>query len=386
MRPVEYCRREVLGLEPYSSGKTTEEAERESGLTDIVKMASNENPYGPSPRAIEALVAEVNLVRMYPWNRFTDLKGAIAQFVGVEVGNVVVGHGSEAVMQLIPMLFVRPGDEAIVPQTTYSRYAEVSKVMGATVVIAPMVDYAIDVGEVIAAMSDRTRLVWLCSPNNPTGTIITQEQVEAVLAALPKELILVLDQAYQEYATLKAACDGASLIRAGCDNLIVLRTFSKAYGLAGVRLGYGLASEEICTLLDTIKEPFNLSRLAAAAGPAALRDAPWLAQCIGANAQQRSWLEKQFLVRGLIPVPSQSNFVLVNVGLDAEHLFRDLMARGVLVRPGTAWGYRNHIRVTVGTPEQNRRFLEALDAVLAISDSDNARQHSAPNGDECRTK
>jgi histidinol-phosphate aminotransferase len=311
------------------------------------------------------MTAEIGLVRMYPWNRFTDLKEAIARFLGVGVESVVVGHGSEAIMQLIPMLFVRPGDEVVVPQATYSRYAEVSKVMGGTLVRVPMSGYKIDVDSLVAALTEQTRLVWLCSPNNPTGTVVSQAKVKRLLAALPETATLVLDQAYQEYADLDEACDGAALVKEGCDKLVVLRTFSKAYGLAGVRLGYGLAGEEICALLDTIKEPFNLNRLAAAAGPAAMNDEPWLSRCVEANAEQRAFLEREMAVRGLTPVSSQANFILVDVGVEAEHMFQALMARGVLVRPATAWGYANHIRVTIGRPEENRRFLEALDDVRA---------------------
>jgi len=301
---------------------------------------------------------------MYPWNRFTDLKDAIGRFHSLGAANVVVGHGSEAVMQLIPMMLVEPGDEVIIPAVTYTRYAEVSKVMGARVLRAPMTGYDIDINAVSELMSERTRIVWIASPNNPTGRALTLAQVETMLAALPEKAVLVLDQAYQEYADESQSADGVELVRRGIDNLIVTRSFSKAYGLAGIRLGYALAHSEVCELLDRIKEPFNLNRLSAVAGPAALDDRDWLLDCVKANAQQRALLTKETSARGLRPVESQANFVLLDVGVDADDLFEAMMAAGVLVRPVSAFGYAEHIRVTVGTEAENRLFLQALDEVL----------------------
>ena len=361
---MRYHRPALSTLEPYSAGRTLEEARRESGLTDIVKLSANENPYGASPRVLEAMSAELALVHMYPWNRFTDLKDEIGKFHGLTADNVVVGHGSEAVMQLVPMMLVEPGDEVIVPAVSYTRYAEVSKVMGARILRAPMTGYDVDVGEVVGLLSERTRIVWIGSPNNPTGRSLAVDQVRTVLEALPEDAVLVLDQAYQEYADDQLSTDGAALVREGYDNLIETRTFSKAYALAGIRLGYGVAHQDICELLDRIKEPFNLNRLSAVAGPIALHDREWLARCVQANAAQRAMLTGQLAARGLAPVPSQANFVLVDVGVDADELFNRLMAVGVLVRPATAFGYPTHIRVTVGTDTQNRRFLAALDEVL----------------------
>jgi len=368
-QPAGYCRPEVLDLEPYEAGATEEEARRESSAAEIAKLASNENPYGPSPTALQAIVDETSLVHRYLWNRFTDLKEALAAHHGLDPNGVVLGHGSEAVMQLIPMVFVDRGDDVAIPAATYARYAGVSKVTGGRVIRTPMHHYAIDVAAIGESLTASTRLVWLCSPNNPTGTVVRHTDVRRLLEELPPRAVLVLDQAYQEYCDDPEAVDGARLLRDGCENLIVLRTFSKAYGLAGVRLGYGLTSRRIGALLDTVKEPFNLSRLAAVAGLRALADQVWLERCLEANRRERAWLEQTTAEMGLKPVPSQANFVLLRIGMPCEAAFRGLMEHGVLVRPGSPWGYDEHIRVTVGTPRQDRQFIAALAALPATGET-----------------
>jgi len=352
----------VFTLDKYIAGYTTEQVQRELGLTDLVKLASNENAWGPSPRALEAIRGELHNLWQYPEQSFFDLKHALAAANGVQAENVVVGHGSEVIIQLIPQLLCDPGDEVVVPDLTYGRYAEAAKLMEAHVVTVPLRDFHYDLEAVSAAVSGRTKLVWLCSPNNPTGCIVRRREAEDFLAALPEGVTVVFDQAYREFVDDPEYADGLDFLKAGHDNVIVLRTFSKAYGLAGMRLGYALVSERVCWLLDTIKEPFNLNRLSIVAGPAALADTEWLAGCIAQTIAGRAYLTESLTGLGFHVAPSQANFILVDVGEDAEELWARLLRRGVIVRPAGGWGLAHHMRVTVGRPEHNERFLEALRA------------------------
>ncbi len=350
----------VFSLEKYVAGFTTEQVKREHGLDDVVKLASNENAWGPSPRALEAIVAELHNLWQYPEQSFFDLKEAIARAHGVTAENVFVGHGSEVIIQLIPQLFCDPGDEAIVADITFGRYAEACKLMRAKLVTVPLRDFHYDLAAVRAAVTPRTKLIWLCSPNNPTGTVAPAAAVRELVDSLPAAATVVLDQAYQEFVEDPAAVDGLELLREGRENVIVLRTFSKAYGLAGMRLGYALVSPRVCSLLDTIKEPFNVNRLSIVAGPAALADREWMLACVAKTIEGREFLTRSLSRLGFRVVPSHANFVLVDVREDGEELWRRLLRRGVIVRPAAGWGLDEYVRVTVGTREQNERFLEAL--------------------------
>ena len=333
---------------------------RELGLDDVVKLASNENAWGPSPRALEAIVAELHNLWQYPEQSFFDLKEAIARAHGVTAENVFVGHGSEVIIQLIPQLFCDPGDEAIVADITFGRYAEACKLMRAKLVTVPLRDFHYDLAAVRAAVTPRTKLIWLCSPNNPTGTVAPAAAVTELVDSLPPAATVVLDQAYQEFVEDPAAVDGLELLREGRENVMVLRTFSKAYGLAGMRLGYALVSPRVCSLLDTIKEPFNVNRLSIVAGPAALADREWMLACVAKTIEGREFLTRSLSRLGFRVVPSHANFVLVDVREDGEELWRRLLRRGVIVRPAAGWGLDEYVRVTVGTREQNERFLEAV--------------------------
>jgi histidinol-phosphate aminotransferase len=353
-------RQVVFSLEKYVAGTTTEQVRRELGLERVVKLASNENAWGPSPRVLEAIAGELHNLWQYPEQSFFDLKEAIAGSCGLAAENVFVGHGSEVIIQLIPQLFCDPGDEAVVADITFGRYAEACKLMQAEVVTVPLREFHYDFEAVRAAVTPRTKLVWVCSPNNPTGTVATAAAVRKLLDGLPPTVTLVLDQAYQEFADDPDAVDGLGLLRDGRENVIVLHTFSKAYGLAGMRLGYALVSPRVCWLLDTIREPFNVNRLSIVAGPAALADQAWMRHCVAETAAGRERLAAALSALGFTVVPSQANFILVDVREDGQDLWRRLLRRGVIIRPAAGWGLPRHIRVTVGTREQNERFLEAF--------------------------
>lgn len=347
----------VFALQRYVAGTTTEQVRREFGVEDVVKLASNENAWGPSPRVLEAIAAELRNLWQYPEQGFLALKEAIAAARGVSPDSVFVGHGSEVIIQLIPQLFCNPGDEAIVADITFGRYAEACKLMQAQVVTVPLRDFHYDLEAIRAAVTPRTKLLWLCSPNNPTGTVASDAGVRSLLDSLPPSVTVVLDHAYQEFADDHHAVDGGQLAREGRDNVIVLHTFSKAYGLAGLRLGYALVSPRVCRLLDTIREPFNVNRLSIVAGPAALADEAWMRRCVAETAAGRAFLTAALTNLGFAVVPSQANFILVNVREDGQDLWRRLLRRGVIIRPAAGWGLPQHIRITVGTMEQNERFL-----------------------------
>lgn len=350
----------VRDLVPYIAGRTVEQVQRELGLTEIVKLSSNENPHGPSPRVLEAIGSALPKLNMYPETSFFELKNALAAANGVDAENICVGHGSEAILQLIPQLCVEPGDEVILGDITFGRYAEASKLMGGRLVTVPLRDLSYDLPAMAAAVTDRTRLIWICNPNNPTGTFVGRDQVRAFLDAVPASVTVVFDQAYMEFVDDPGYPDGLDFLKEGHDNVIVLRTFSKAHGLAGLRLGYGIAAAPVRRLLDTIKEPFNLNRLSVIAGPASLGDPDWTARCVAQNKAVREVLCAELTRMGLDPVPSQTNFVLFDARQDADALFERLLRRGVIVRSASGWGLATYIRVTVGTADQNRRFLAAL--------------------------
>jgi histidinol-phosphate aminotransferase len=352
----------VHKLTDYEPGRSVEEVSRELGIPpdQIVKLSSNENPYGPSPSALLAILTQFTRFYLYPWQEYTDLRHAVAAANGVAPANVVLASGSEAIVQMIPRLYVEPGDEVVVAAQTYSRYAAASILMNAALRSVPLADYRVDLEAMAGLVGPRTKIIWLCSPNNPTGTIVRRAEMERLLAAIPETVAVVVDQAYGEFADDPDYADGVTLFREGHPNLIVLKTFSKAYGLAGLRLGYAIADAAVCRMLDRIEEPFFLNRAATAAGPAALADRAWLEHTLQAVRQGRSYLEGELARLGCDVVPSQANFVFAGVHQDARDLFQRLLRRGVIVRPCDAWGFPTHLRITVGKPEQNERCVAAL--------------------------
>jgi len=357
----------VHELVDYEPGRDVEEVAEELDIpvARIVKLASNENPFGPSPKAIAAIPAEFPNLHMYPWKRFTDFKHVLAEYHGLTPENIVLGHGTESLIASVPQLYVDPGDEIVVAAESYTLHELSCVAMGAVVRRVALKDYRYDLDAMLAAVGPRTKVLWLCNPNNPTGTILTEAEVEYLLERLPATVAVVMDGAYAEYADDPDYGDGLTFVRRGYPNVITMRTLSKAYGLAGLRVGFAAAHPEVCRMLDRLREPFNLSRAATAAGPAAIADVAWLHHCQELNRAGRRYLSEEFTRLGFDVVPSQSNFILVDVKQDADSLFGRLLAQGIIVRPAGGWGYARHIRVTVGTAEQNAQLIAALDAFAA---------------------
>lgn len=354
------------GLNFHEPGRSKEEVAATYGISteNIVKLCSNENPYGPSPLAQAAVANEARLLSVYPAGLYEELSAAIGSANGLAPANVVIGPGAESIVRYLAQLFIDPHDEAIMARQSFDAAPWWTLVMNGVVKYVDLNDFCYELEAVSHLVSKRTKIIWLCSPNNPTGTILRRADVHEFLEHIPHRVAVVFDQAYCEFTVDPEYADGVSFLKSGHGNVIVLRTFSKAYGLAGVRLGYALADERICASMEKVHEPFHVSRDAVVAGLAALGDDAWVEDVVGRTIAERSRLTRELAALGLDVVPSEANFVLAKVPQDAELFAERLMEKGIVVRPTSAWGYREHIRITVGTDDENNRLLRAVASLL----------------------
>jgi histidinol-phosphate aminotransferase len=353
-------------LKPYVPGKPIEQVQRELGLTEVIKLASNENPLGPSPKALEAAMRALQDAHRYPDDSYYRLRHKLAQVYQMPLETILLGRGSDELLLHIAQTFLGEGDEAVMSDPSFVMYGILTTLMGATPVKVALKDFVHDVAALLSAITPKTKVVFLDNPNNPTGTILRERAVRALLDELPDGVLLVLDEAYAEFVEATDYPNGLDFVRDGRP-VVVLRTFSKAYGLAGLRIGYGFAPPEIARLLLKVREPFNVSSIAAAAAEAALDDREFLEQ-----VRKTVWTGKRLLYRGLEQlgiryVPTEANFVLMDVGRDCRAVADALLRKGVIVRPCDVFGLPTHLRVDVGTPEQVERFLAALRQVLAAT-------------------
>ncbi|MGH8019467.1 MAG: histidinol-phosphate transaminase [Opitutaceae bacterium] len=361
----ELARPEVLKQPVYEPGKPIEDVARELGLDPktIVKMASNENPLGASPAGIAAAERVVRELELYPDGGAVRLRARLAREFNLSPAQFAVGNGSNEILELLGHVFLGPGNEAVMGTPAFAVYKLVTLLFGARPVEVPLVDHKHDLDALSAAITPRTKLVFLPSPNNPTGTANSAEEIEAFAKALPAHVVFVFDEAYAEY--LDNPPDLRPLIAAG-RRVICLRTFSKIYGLAGLRVGYGYASQELIALLNRVRQPFNVNAVALAAAEAALDDADWVRRSRENNAAGLAQLAAAFAEMRLEFIPSVGNFITVRVGNGAQ-VFADLQRAGVIVRPMGGYAMPDWIRVSVGTPRQNRRFLSELKRMLERS-------------------
>jgi histidinol-phosphate aminotransferase len=352
----EYVRR----IAPYVPGKPVEELAREYGLAekDIVKLASNENPRGPSPRVREAIADAAAGVARYPDGNGFALKTALASRFGVERDQVVLGNGSNDILELATQAFLRPGDEAVYSQHAFAVYPLATQARGATGVAIPARDLGHDLDAMRDAITPRTRIVFVANPNNPTGTWLAPAAMKSFVAAVPEDVLIVLDEAYNEYLPATHRSDTASWI-ADHANLVISRTFSKAYGLAGLRVGYGLMNIAVADMLNRVRQPFNVNSVAQAAALAALADTAYMEESARLNFAGLEQLMRGLDALGIGYVPSHGNFLLVRIGAAAK-VYDSLLRKGVIVRPVANYGLPEYLRVTVGLEEENRRFLSAL--------------------------
>jgi len=353
----------LSGLVPYSPGKPIEEVEREFGISDSVKPASNENPLGPSPMALQAISGALPGLHRYPDGGGYALRQALARHWNVSADWLILGNGSNELLELVGRSFLLPGDEVLYAKQAFVVYDMVAQVTGATKVAVPLKDFAHDLPAMQAAITPKTKLIFLANPNNPTGTCVDPRALEAFLRAVPPDIVVVLDEAYYEYVPPERKPDALQFVRSG-RWLLVLRTFSKIYGLAGLRIGYGVGPTELVSLLNRVREPFNTNSLAQVAAAAALTDEAHVAASRAANDAGRKFLVDQFRLMGLAVIPSLANFLLVDVGRPGAQITEALLRRGVIVRPVGGYGFPTHLRITIGTAKENETCVAALRVVL----------------------
>src|SRR5688572_18579947 len=350
---------DIRSLSPYVPGKPIDELQRELGLTRVIKLASNENPLGPSPRALAALSGAQDMLHRYPDGGGYQLRQTIADRWKVGREQVILGNGSDEILGLLARTFLTPGDEAIMADHTFVIYKmEVTAVHGKPVVV-PLVDWTYDLESMVCAVTPRTRLLFLCNPNNPTGTMVSAEAVDRLMAKVPEDVIVVFDEAYFEYVRNSEFPDAMAYVKQG-RNAIVLRTFSKIYGLAGLRIGYGISTAEIIDFLNRVRPPFNANSLAQRAALAALGDDEHVAKSRAVNTAGMEQMVKGLNTLGFAPIPSEANFVYVDVGRDGRTVFEALLREGLIVRHIEG----RMVRVTIGLEEENRDFLAALKRVI----------------------
>ncbi len=355
----------VQALSPYEPGKPIEELQRELGLSEIIKLASNESPLGCSRAARKAAVEVLDELARYPDGSGFGLKQALSQKLGVDSDCLTLGNGSNDVLELIARAFLSPQHEALFSEHAFAVYPLVTQAIGARAVVSPARDWGHDLEAMAARISPATRVIFIANPNNPTGTWIARNTLEAFLEAVPTNTLVVLDEAYFEYVDERAYPDGVSYL-ARYPNVIVTRTFSKAYGLAGLRVGYGVSSPEVADLLNRVRQPFNVNSVALAAATAALSDSEHLVASVAANREGMAQLVAGIETLGLSYVPSVGNFLTVEVGHPGRVIYQALLEKGVIVRPIEAYGMPQHLRVSIGLEVENARFLQALEDVLKV--------------------
>jgi len=352
----------IYKIEPYQPGKPVEEVKQELGLTDVIKLASNENPLGPSPRALEAMRKSLENVNYYPDGNCAILREKLSQKLGFPPSSFIFGNGVDEIIHFIGLAFLDEGDEAIMVEPSFVRYEAAILLNRAICRKVTLKDFQYDVDSLIDAINEKTKVIFIANPNNPTGTFLSKEQLEMLIKRAEGKL-LVLDEAYCEFVDDPSFPDSLSFLHEGKD-AIVLRTFSKIYGLAGLRIGYGVAKEETVQAIDHTREPFNVNYLAQVSAAAALDDEEHLKKTQRTIWEGKRYLYEQFEEMGLFYLPTQANFVFVDVKRDSREVFQALLREGVIVRTGDIFGCPTFLRVSIGTMEQNERFIRALKKVL----------------------
>ncbi len=353
----------IESLEPYRPGKPISELQRETGLTSIVKLASNENPLGPSPFAIARMKEHLDELHLYP-NGGLDLRELLAERFHLKVSNVICGSGSEGIMSSIIRAFLCDDDEVLTSEGTFVGFYVLARSRGTKLVTVPLQDYRYDLQAIADAITPHTKIIYLANPNNPTGTIVTTDEFDAFIARVPDHVLIILDEAYFEYARDNPAYPDSMRYR--YDNVITLRTFSKAYGLAGIRIGYGFAHDRLITNLLKVKLPFEPSTIAQAAGIGALADDEFLRKSLDVNSAGKSSLPPALHALGLNVVPTEANFFLLPLDSEstANDLYQKLLAQGIIVRPLRSFGLPHCLRITIGTQEQLALLVDRLKSIM----------------------
>jgi histidinol-phosphate aminotransferase len=353
----------LAGLDRFEPGRPISEVERELGLTDVIKLASNENPLGPSPRAVAAAHSALASVNRYPDPQASELRRALSAHLDMPVEQILAGNGSVEIIDLVARAMLGPGDNAVISEHAFVRFRQIVAAHNHGARLVPMRDWTHDLSAMAAAIDARTRLVFVANPNNPTGTWNRRAELEALVAALPPGCLLLLDEAYFEYAEDADYPDGIELVRRGAP-VIVTRTFSKVYGLGGLRAGYAVAAREVWEAVLVIREAFGTNSVAQAAAAAALADVEHVRRSLEQNRVEKPRLAGALRARGFFVLPSLTNFLTFDTGGSGRELFGKLLAHGVIVRPLDPYQMASFLRVSVGTPAENDAFLAALDTVI----------------------
>lgn len=364
MNPKPAPAREILQkIAPYQPGKPISEVQRELGLKRVIKLASNENHLGPAPSALKAMREALEETHLYPDGSGYELKQALSEFFSFKPEEIILGNGSNEIVEQVCESFINNGDRAVTGWPAFIKYRIAIRIMGGEPVEIPLKDFTHDLGRMFDAIDDKTKVVFIADPNNPTGTILPKDELEDFIKLVPENVIIVLDQAYYEYIPEAMRIDVKKFIREG-RNLIALRTFSKVYGLAGLRIGYGFARPEIISEMNKVREAFNTSSIAQIAATAALKDQDYVKQALEVNRKGIAIMYSGFDELGLDYVNSITNFVLVNWKRDGGEMFRELLKRGVIVRPMGAYDLPTFARVSTSTEEDMRYFIEKLREIL----------------------
>jgi histidinol-phosphate aminotransferase len=357
------ARKGILDIMAYSPGKSIEEVQKEFGAKRWTKLASNENLLGPSPKALAAIRKELSRIYLYPEGPCTVLRQTLAKKFSVSERQVVVSNGADNLILMVANAFVNEGDEVVMADPTFPVYTNVTQIMGGKPIKIKLKDFTHDLVAMFKRVNRRTKLVFICNPNNPTGTIVSSEAFESFLSHLPKHVIVVLDEAYGDFVEEAFYPNGLDYIKEK-KQVIVLRTFSKVYGLAGLRIGYALGKEDLVDCLYQVRDPFPVHRLAQVAAVAALKDEDHAVRSVQLVYEGKRYLYKELDRMGLSYVSSQANFIFVDFEKDSEEVFQALLREGIIIRPGKTWGYPTFARVTIGRMGDNRRFIRSLKKIL----------------------
>lgn len=355
-------KKSVLNVTPYVGGKPIEETKRQLGLKEVIKLASNENPLGPSPKAIAAIKKNLKTLNRYPDGQGFYLKRKLAKVLNVESDNIILGNGSDELIDIIIKTFVDDDENIITADNTFLEYGIISRINSKKIITVPLKYFKYDLVGIKQRINQKTKLIFVANPNNPTGTYVTKYELDEFLLALPENVILVLDEAYNAFIDVNDYVSGMKYFKQ--KNVIVLKTFSKAYGLAGLRIGYAVCRKEFSPFMERVRQPFNVNSLAQIAAIASLDDKDFLRKTKKVVSEGRSFLYDALKNLGIAYVPSAANFILIDASRDSATVFKEMLKYGVIVRDMKQYGLQNFIRVTIGTKKENLRFIKVLKKVL----------------------
>lgn len=354
----------TFSIEKYVPGKSVKEAQAELGIAEMVKMASNENPLGACPSSVRSLRKAAEWINVYPDSQSREIREGLARRLGIRPEEITAGNGADGVIYNLGMAVIDQRDEIIIPRITFPIYETICRVMRGVPVCAEMKGLRIDLADMKSKINDKTKLICLCNPNNPTGDALPPEEMRAFLKDVPDDVLVLLDEAYVDFTEPAFRLDSVGVFRGGMDNLFILRSFSKIYGIAGLRFGYGIGHEALISLINRIKPPFDVSLVAEQAAIDALEDEEFYRRSVEECRSEKHLFYRRLDELGLAYTPSHTNFVLIDTGKDSQEVSRALLRRGVIVRSAASYSLPGHIRVTIGRHKDNERFLIALKEVL----------------------